>query len=66
VEHTRLTRIDVESDREEEEASPNRNGYKVRAFDNAIKLLNKLDHRLRSADEAMTVRPSPQHNVSAT
>jgi DNA polymerase beta len=58
-----FTRIDSNSDREEEEASPEKNVYKVRAFDNAIKVLNKLDHPLQSANEAMTVGHPLQYNV---
>lgn len=42
--------------REEEHTSPNRNAYKVRAFDNAIKYLNNLDHPLESAGEALTLK----------
>jgi hypothetical protein len=43
-------------DREEENKSLNRNGYKIRAFDKAIKLISNLDHPIRSVSEAMTVR----------
>jgi len=40
---------------EEEDQSENRNGYKVRAFASAIKVINQLDHPIRSIDEAKTV-----------
>lgn len=41
----------------EEDESTTRNAYKVRAFTSAIKVINQLDHPLRSVEEARHVRP---------
>jgi hypothetical protein len=51
------------ADKEQEDTSPTRNAFKVRAFQSAIKVINQLDHPLRSVEEAKSVRiPSePQH-----
>lgn len=42
-------------DMHEEDESPTRNPYKVRAFMSAIKVLKQLDHPLRSIEEAKNV-----------
>jgi DNA polymerase beta len=39
----------------EENESPARNAYKVKAFTSAIKVLKQLDHPLRSMEEAKKV-----------
>jgi DNA polymerase beta len=59
MKHEQFAGTDLDLDREDEESSPNKNCYKIRAFDNAIRHVNKLDHPLRSAGEAITVRNSP-------
>ncbi|KAF8895626.1 hypothetical protein BD779DRAFT_1668869 [Infundibulicybe gibba] len=43
-------------DQEEEEKRPNRNGYKVRAFSNAIKVITHHDRPILSAEEALMLK----------
>jgi hypothetical protein len=45
-------------DLREESEKHDRNAYKVRAFASAIKVINKLDHPIRSTTEAKAVSPS--------
>lgn len=40
----------------EEQESPTRNTFKVISFTSAIKVLKRLDHPLRSVEEARSVR----------
>lgn len=43
-------------DKVEEESQAERNGYKIRAFANAIKSIQRLDYPVRTATQALEVR----------
>lgn len=40
---------------QEEHESPEKNMYKIKAFNSAIKVIQQLDHPLRSLEEAKNV-----------
>ncbi|KAF8214937.1 hypothetical protein K438DRAFT_1659786 [Mycena galopus ATCC 62051] len=46
----------LRSNKEEEAQRPDKNPYKIRAFTDAIRVLGKLDHPIRSASEAKTLK----------
>ncbi|KAJ6508354.1 hypothetical protein C8R45DRAFT_967146 [Mycena sanguinolenta] len=46
----------LKSNKDEEALRPDRNPYKIRAFTDAIRIIGKLDHPLRSANEAKTLK----------
>ncbi|KAJ7256795.1 hypothetical protein B0H12DRAFT_483942 [Mycena haematopus] len=46
----------LKSNKDEEALRPNKNPYKIRAFTDAIRVIEKLDQPLRSASEAKTLK----------
>ncbi|KAF7348273.1 DNA polymerase [Mycena sanguinolenta] len=46
----------LKSNKDEEALRPDKNPYKIRAFTDAIRIIGKLDHPLRSANEAKTLK----------